>query len=122
MEADAHWSERLLWRYLHWSIGAAGPTCIKLAQWASSRDDLLSPELCARLSQLQSQTPPHAWADTEGALRRCFGDAWARRLVIAPLDDERCSMPGAVSVGRDARLARLVQRTVDGRKEGAACC
>ena len=112
MEADAHWSERLLWRYLHWSIGAAGPTCIKLAQWASSRDDLLSPELCARLSQLQSQTPPHAWADTEGALRRCFGDEWARRLVI-----EKQEPIGSGCVAQVYR-GRVV---VDDGNAGSAC-
>jgi hypothetical protein len=37
--------EKALWHYLRWSIGQAGPTCIKMAQWASTRDDLFAAEV-----------------------------------------------------------------------------
>jgi hypothetical protein len=40
--------DRLLWRYLRWSIARAGPTSIKMAQWAATRDDLFPEELCGR--------------------------------------------------------------------------
>jgi len=39
--------------YLKWSIGAAGPTAIKMAQWAATRDDLFPEPMCIKLAELQ---------------------------------------------------------------------
>lgn len=38
---------------------SSGPTFIKLAQWASTRPDLFSDDVCCTLAKLQSTTRPH---------------------------------------------------------------
>ncbi|KAI8811511.1 ABC1 family-domain-containing protein [Cladochytrium replicatum] len=56
----------------------AGPTFIKLGQYASSRTDLFPPEVCAILSKLQSRVNPHPFYMTKRILMAEFG---------RPLDD-----------------------------------
>jgi len=65
------WSRRfdeMLWRYALWATQAAGPTCVKLAQWASSRDDRFPAIFCEKFSRLQDDAKRHRWVDTERAL------------------------------------------------------
>ncbi|CCK67857.1 Cqd1p KNAG_0A01680 [Huiozyma naganishii CBS 8797] len=50
----------------------AGPTFIKLGQWAASRTDLFPPELCEELSSLHSNVSPHPFAYTESTLCEVF--------------------------------------------------
>ncbi|KFO30121.1 Putative aarF domain-containing protein kinase 2 [Fukomys damarensis] len=61
---------------------AAGPTCIKLGQWASTRRDLFSEAFCAHFSRLHVRVAPHPWAHTERFLRQAFGDDWERVLFF----------------------------------------
>ncbi|KAI8621923.1 ABC1 family-domain-containing protein [Chytriomyces sp. MP71] len=55
---------------LSWSLQAAGPAFIKLAQYASSREDLFSYEVCKILSKLQDQGRPHSMFWTRRAFKK----------------------------------------------------
>uniref|UniRef100_A0A8C2UQU7 AarF domain containing kinase 2 n=2 Tax=Chinchilla lanigera TaxID=34839 RepID=A0A8C2UQU7_CHILA len=72
-----------LWlRLLLKATEAAGPTCIKLGQWASTRRDLFSEAFCAHFSRLHVRVAPHPWAHTERSLRQALGDDWGRVLFF----------------------------------------
>ena len=49
MGSHEKWEAEVVWPYVQWAIGCAGPTSIKLCQWVSTRDDLLPPLWCTRL-------------------------------------------------------------------------
>ncbi|EJD51979.1 ABC1-domain-containing protein [Auricularia subglabra TFB-10046 SS5] len=51
----------------------AGPTFIKLAQWAGSRADLFPPMLCDRFSATHSSGKVHSFAHTKRVIERVFG-------------------------------------------------
>ncbi|KAF4622931.1 hypothetical protein D9613_002214 [Agrocybe pediades] len=51
---------------------AAGPTFIKLSQWAASRADLFPALLCQKLGSLHSQGTPHSFAHTKRAIEAVF--------------------------------------------------
>ncbi|KAG9314034.1 hypothetical protein JVU11DRAFT_4813 [Chiua virens] len=51
---------------------AAGPTFIKLAQWAGSRADLFPSLLCDRLGTTHSKVTPHSLAYTKQVVERVF--------------------------------------------------
>ncbi|XP_010155808.1 PREDICTED: uncharacterized aarF domain-containing protein kinase 2, partial [Eurypyga helias] len=59
---------------------AAGPTCVKLGQWASTRRDLFSEAFCDEFSKLHVEVSPHPWAHTAELLRKAFGEDWAAIL------------------------------------------
>ncbi|KAF8445569.1 hypothetical protein L210DRAFT_881161 [Boletus edulis BED1] len=61
------WYELLVER-----MQAAGPTFIKLAQWAASRADLFPSLLCDRLGTTHSQATPHSLAYTKEVIERVF--------------------------------------------------
>lgn len=87
------------WNYALWAIESAGPTFIKLVQWASTRNDLFSPEFVGHFSKLQDETRGHAWRETEHALERAYGKEWKKILsfdrVIEDDDDESDGIEGA---------------------------
>ena len=80
------------WDYALWAIETAGPTYIKLVQWASTRNDLFSPEFVGHFSKLQDETRGHTWRETEATLVRAYGKDWRNVLsfdkVIDDDDDE----------------------------------
>ncbi|KAG8758762.1 hypothetical protein FRC11_003101 [Ceratobasidium sp. 423] len=51
----------------------AGPTFIKLSQWAGSREDLFPAILCDKLGSLHSNGKPHGFAHTRRVIERVFG-------------------------------------------------
>ncbi|XP_010190659.1 PREDICTED: uncharacterized aarF domain-containing protein kinase 2, partial [Mesitornis unicolor] len=59
---------------------AAGPTCIKLGQWASTRRDLFSESFCDEFSKLHVEVSPHPWGHTDELLRKAFGEDWTSIL------------------------------------------
>ncbi|KAM9582276.1 putative aarF domain-containing protein kinase 2 isoform 2-T2 [Guaruba guarouba] len=66
-----------LWlRLLRRAAEAAGPTCVKLGQWASTRRDLFSEAFCDEFSKLHVEVSPHPWGHTHELLRRAFGEDW----------------------------------------------
>lgn len=70
------------WRYCLWATRAAGPTAVKLAQWASSREDRFPRAFCDRFAHLQDRAPAHAWRDTERALEASLGPDWRDVLDV----------------------------------------
>ena len=66
-------AERFTWQYALWGIEQAGPTFIKLVQWATTRQDLFSPEFCVYFGKLQDETVGHAWKETARILRQDLG-------------------------------------------------
>ena len=70
------------WDYALWGIEKAGPTWIKLTQWASTRQDLFSPKFCDHFSKLQDNTEGHAWKETEKILMEQFGEKGLEALDI----------------------------------------
>lgn len=71
----------LLWlRLLRKAAEAAGPTCVKLGQWASTRRDLFSEAFCDEFSKLHVEVSPHPWGHTDELLRKAFGEDWTRIL------------------------------------------
>ena len=53
----------LTWEYILYGIEVAGPTFIKLSQWASTRSDLFPQEFCLRFARLQDATRGHSWKE-----------------------------------------------------------
>ncbi|KAF8078870.1 hypothetical protein FPV67DRAFT_1466723 [Lyophyllum atratum] len=51
---------------------AAGPTFIKLAQWAASRADLFPSQFCEKLGALHSHGTPHSIQHTKKVIERVF--------------------------------------------------
>ncbi len=70
------------WEYSLWGIESAGPTFIKLCQWASTRSDLFPQEFCLRFARLQDATRGHSWSETEKTLSTAFGGNWDRVLTL----------------------------------------
>mmetsp|Transcript_2162 Transcript_2162/g.4678 ORF Transcript_2162/g.4678 Transcript_2162/m.4678 type:complete len:572 (+) Transcript_2162:248-1963(+) len=73
------------WDYALWGIEQAGPTWIKLTQWASTRQDLFSPKFCHHFSKLQDDTEGHSWEETKIVLKEQFGEKGMEALDIKPI-------------------------------------
>uniref|UniRef100_U3JMA4 AarF domain containing kinase 2 n=1 Tax=Ficedula albicollis TaxID=59894 RepID=U3JMA4_FICAL len=65
-----------------WAAEAAGPTCVKLGQWASTRRDLFSEAFCDEFSKLHVEVSPHPWGHTDELLRKAFGEDWMGILTF----------------------------------------
>ncbi|KAG6840911.1 hypothetical protein C0991_003253 [Blastosporella zonata] len=66
------WGAMWWYGFLVGRMEAAGPTFIKLAQWAASRADLFPSLFCERLGALHSQGTPHSFEHTKQAIERVF--------------------------------------------------
>jgi hypothetical protein len=82
----------LTWDYALWAIETAGPTYIKLVQWASTRHDLFSPEFVSHFTKLQDETRGHSWKETEMTLVRSFGKDWKNVLSFDKVIDDGICM------------------------------
>ncbi|XP_075066475.1 putative aarF domain-containing protein kinase 2 [Mixophyes fleayi] len=65
---------------------SSGPVCIKLGQWASTRQDLFSKEFCVKFSKLHVKVTPHPWGYTELCLKRAFGDDYGHVLKFYSME------------------------------------
>jgi len=74
------------WKQTISALERAGPTYIKLAQWASTRSDLFGEETTRRLSKLRDKTRPHKWKDTVKILKEELGDYWENVIQIDETD------------------------------------
>lgn len=63
------WWYSLLVRHME----MAGPTFIKLSQWAASRTDIFPKQLCIMLSKLHNQVDPHSIEHTRRTIEAAFG-------------------------------------------------
>jgi ABC1 atypical kinase-like domain len=70
------------WNYALWGIEQAGPTWIKLMQWASTRQDLFSPEFCQHFGKLRDETEGHSWEETKQILEAELGEKGLKALKI----------------------------------------
>ena len=61
------------WDYAIWSIEKAGPTFIKLCQWATTRNDLFPVEFVSKFAKLQDDTIGHTWKETDIILKEALG-------------------------------------------------
>jgi len=66
-------AHEMSWRYALWGIEQAGPTAIKWVQWATTRQDLFSPEFCQYFGKLRDETTGHAWKHTKEILDEDLG-------------------------------------------------
>ncbi|KAJ3036340.1 hypothetical protein HDV00_002813 [Rhizophlyctis rosea] len=83
-------------------LEVAGPFFIKLGQWASSRVDILPPEVCEVLAKLQTKVKPHSFHATRKAVEQGLG--------IAKLEDvfeEFDEVPVGVGAVAQVHRARL---------------
>jgi len=94
--------EDALWDYILWAVEKSGPTFIKLAQWASTREDLFPAALTYRFTKLQDDTRPHRWRETERKLVAAYGAGWCSLLEI---DDRRPIGSGCIAQVYRGRLA-----------------
>ncbi|KHJ35357.1 putative abc1 family protein [Erysiphe necator] len=60
-------------RFLVRGMEKAGPTFIKLGQWAASRSDIFPHEMCEIMSQLHSNAPAHSLDVTKQTIVQAFG-------------------------------------------------
>lgn len=72
-EGGTRWGALWWYGFLVKQMERAGPTFIKLAQWAGSRQDLFPKELCDLLGKLHSNGKPHSLAYTKKVIERVFG-------------------------------------------------
>ena len=99
------WFRRKWWACALWSIEALGPCMVKFMQWASTRRDILAPEVCDLLEPIQWQTRQHTWAQTLQALATLRSD-WEKVLTI---DQGHGAMLGSGSVAQVYRATTTVQ-------------
>jgi len=73
--------EDKVWDYLAQIIEKSGPTFIKLAQWAATREDLFPVKVTAKFARLQDRNNPHSWEETEAAIVANLGADWRKKLT-----------------------------------------
>lgn len=73
VDEEGRWGAIWWYDFLVKQMERAGPTFIKLAQWAGSRQDLFPSSLCERLGKLHSNGKPHSLRYTKRVISRVFG-------------------------------------------------
>lgn len=76
----------------------AGPSFIKLGQWAASRSDVFPFELCEQLSKLHSDAKRHSLAYTKKVVSESFGKPFEE--CFAEFDDEPLGIGAMAQVYR----------------------
>ena len=72
-EDEENWGAIWWYGFLVGQMERAGPSFIKLGQWAASRADLFSASLCDRMSKLHSNGDPHSMRHTRRVISAAFG-------------------------------------------------
>nr|XP_018266279.1 Atypical/ABC1/ABC1-C protein kinase [Kwoniella dejecticola CBS 10117]OBR88437.1 Atypical/ABC1/ABC1-C protein kinase [Kwoniella dejecticola CBS 10117] len=72
-EEEENWGAIWWYAFLVKQMERAGPSFIKLGQWAASRADLFPAELCDKMSKLHSNGKPHSFSHTKRILEKAFG-------------------------------------------------
>ncbi|RKP37020.1 hypothetical protein BJ085DRAFT_13857 [Dimargaris cristalligena] len=109
---------RLWWyQFLTQQMARAGPTFIKLSQWAASRSDLFPQEFCRALSRLHSQSTPHSFRQTRRIVERAFG---GHRLedIFEEFDPEPLGT-GAIAQVYRARFQPQISRAMLARSRAS---
>ncbi|KAJ2457873.1 hypothetical protein GGI03_005977, partial [Coemansia sp. RSA 2337] len=95
----ALWWYRLLRR----QMSCAGPTFVKLSQWAASRTDLFAAQLCLELGRLHDSNKPHAASLSKRMIAHAFGVSDISS-VFSSFDDRPLGA-GAVAQVHHARFS-----------------
>ncbi|KAJ1836370.1 hypothetical protein LPJ73_007640, partial [Coemansia sp. RSA 2703] len=80
-------------------LSLAGPTFVKLAQWAGTRRDLFPPPLCAELSRLHDRNRPHAAQ---------YSRALVEHMLGRPITPQDCWCDAPEGVGAVAQVHRML--------------
>ncbi|PKI84026.1 hypothetical protein MVES1_002047 [Malassezia vespertilionis] len=72
MNESVRWGALLWYKLLVKQMEFAGPTFVKLGQWAGSRHDLFPDALCNMFGKLHSNNKPHSLQHTKRELERVF--------------------------------------------------
>lgn len=72
-EEDQSWGAIWWYGFLVKQMERAGPSFIKLGQWAASRADLFPAALCEKMSKLHSNGKPHSLGYTKKVMEAAFG-------------------------------------------------
>lgn len=107
----SRYGAKLWFRYLRWSAELAGPSFIKLAQWAASRTDIFPHELCEELSHLHSNAKAHSFHQTKKILSASFG------MPFEDIFDEFDKKPVGVGAIAQVHLAKLSEKAIQKAKE-----
>lgn len=98
---------RLWYRYLRWTAEVAGPSFIKLSQWAASRTDIFPRQMCIELSHLHSTATPHSLLKTKNILEASFGMPFDE--IFAEFNDK----PVGVGAIAQVYLAKLSEKAIE---------
>ena len=71
-EEEEAWGAVWWYGFLVAQMERAGPSFIKLGQWAASRADLFPASLCDQMSKLHSNGDPHSFRHTKRVLEQAF--------------------------------------------------
>jgi aarF domain-containing kinase len=66
--------ESYSWKFALWAIEQSGPFALKLTQWATTRQDLFSPEFCQYFGKLRDETRGHSWQHTQRIMAEELGE------------------------------------------------
>ncbi|PVZ98669.1 hypothetical protein BB558_005326 [Smittium angustum] len=73
LDRDNEKSGRLWWyRFLTNQMSHAGPTFVKLSQWAATRTDIFPQQFCVALSKLHSKNNEHSFSFTKKSLEDAY--------------------------------------------------
>ncbi|CAN3359984.1 hypothetical protein DICA3_D08108 [Diutina catenulata] len=101
-------SGALLWyRIMRWAAETAGASFIKLGQWAASRTDIFSKEMCNELGQLHSNAKAHSLKSTKRIICQSFGG-----MAFEDIFDEFTTQPMGVGAIAQVYLAKLSEKAI----------
>lgn len=90
-----HWFRVKVWyEMLVRILEQSGPIFVKMGQWASTRRDLFSDEVCEALTKLQRYARTHPWAHTQKTLEASLGPLWYSKFEdfeIKPIGSGACA-------------------------------
>jgi aarF domain-containing kinase len=100
-EPEENWGAVWWYGFLVKQMERAGPSFIKLAQWAASRADLFPTKLCEMMSKLHSNNDPHPFWYTKQVIEKSFEHSFDE---IFEFFDETPIGCGAIAQVYKARL------------------
>ncbi|KAJ3141898.1 hypothetical protein HK100_005812 [Physocladia obscura] len=80
------------------TFSTAGPIFIKLCQWASMRQDLFHPSVCAAFSHLQSHSPRHSFPETVVQVEKMLNDPDSGFLLLRTGKNNNASKSKALKI------------------------
>jgi len=103
------------WKYALWTTQLAGPTFIKMGQWAATRRDIFPDSFCNHFSQLHSRTQPHSFKETQYMVDKSMKELGGEHHILVK---ECCLGSGAIAQVHTASIPTLKWK--DGKREKQA--